>query len=183
MNISRRSALNEQSHETLKMAALSIGDTAPDFTLKNQNGEAVRLYDLLAEKSVVLYFYPKDETAGCTAEACGFRDAYEDFVAAGAEVVGVSQDSVASHQKFATNRRLPFVLLSDPEGEIAAQYGATATLFGLWRARITFVIDKGHVIRHVFDSHLQPTKHIKESLEALIALEEAQGQSGAILGI
>ncbi len=156
------------------MAALNPGDTAPDFVLQNQNGESVRLYDLLAQKAVVLYFYPKDETAGCVAEACGFRDAYDDFAAAGAEVVGVSQDSVASHQQFASHRRLPFVLLSDPKGKVADLYGAEASFFGLLRARITFVIGKDRVIRHTFSSQVQPTKHIRESLAALIELEEAQ---------
>jgi peroxiredoxin Q/BCP len=156
------------------MAALNPGDTAPDFVLQNQNGESVRLYDILAHKAVVLYFYPKDETAGCVAEACGFRDAYEDFAAAGAEVVGVSQDSVSSHQQFASHRRLPFVLLSDPKGKIANLYGAEASFFGLLPARITFVIGKDRIIRHAFSSQMQPTKHIRESLTALIELEEAQ---------
>jgi thioredoxin-dependent peroxiredoxin len=156
------------------MAALKVGDTAPDFTLRNQAGEPVQLYTLLATKAVVLYFYPKNETAGCTAEACGFRDAYEDFAAAGAEVVGVSRDSVASHQAFVTNRRLPFVLLSDERGKVADLYGAESSFFGLLRARVTFVIGRDRVIRHTFNSQVQPTKHIRESLAALIELEEAQ---------
>jgi thioredoxin-dependent peroxiredoxin len=156
------------------MAALKVGDTAPDFTLHNQADEPVRLYTLLESKSVVLYFYPKNETAGCTAEACGFRDAYEDFVAAGAEVVGVSRDSVASHQRFVSNRRLPFVLLSDEGGKIADLFGAESSFFGLIPARVTFVIGRDRVIRHMFNSQLQATRHIRESLTALIEMEEAQ---------
>ena len=123
---------------------------------------------------MVLYFYPKNEPAGCTAEACGFRDAYEDFAAAGAEVVGVSRDSVASHQRFVSNRRLPFVLLSDEGGKIADLFGAEASFFGLVPARVTFVIGRDRVIRHMFNSQLQATRHIRESLTALIELEEAQ---------
>jgi thioredoxin-dependent peroxiredoxin len=156
------------------MANLKVGDRAPDFTLLNQDGKSVNLYTLLNEKSVVLYFYPKDETAGCTAEACGFRDAYEDFVAAGAEVVGVSQDDVASHQKFASHRRLPFLLLADTSAQVTKLYGAEGSFFGLLRARITFVIGRDGAIRHIFNSQVQPTKHIRESLAALIELEDAQ---------
>ena len=149
------------------MASLNIGDKAPDFTLLNQDNNPVRLYDLLKTKAVVLYFYPKDETMGCTAEACAFRDAYEDFQEAGAEVVGVSIDSVASHRKFASGRNLPFILLADTESKVSKAYGADSSFFGLLRARITFVIDRQGTIRHKFDSHLKPTKHIAESLEVI----------------
>ena len=99
---------------------VSVGDHAPDFTLPDQSGKPVRLSDLLGERAVVLYFYPKDETGGCTAEACSFRDSYEVFKDAGAEVVGVSSDTVESHQSFATHHRLPFVLLSDADGALAS---------------------------------------------------------------
>jgi len=95
------------------MAAIAVGDNAPDFRLKDQHGRDVALSDHRGSKAVVLYFYPKDETPGCTKEACGFRDAYEDFVAAGAEVIGISGDAVDRHEAFAQHHRLPFTLLAD----------------------------------------------------------------------
>src|SRR5712692_10747642 len=94
------------------------GDIAPDFTLPDQSGSLVRLRDLLGHKTVVLYFYPKDETPGCVLEARAFRDSYEDFTAQGAEVVGVSSDSVRSHRRFAARHTLPFLLLSDRDGAV-----------------------------------------------------------------
>ena len=101
----------------------NVGDRAPDFTLPDAEGRPVRLAELLSKKAVVLYFYPKDETPGCTAESCAFRDAYDDFTAAGAEVVGVSRDDGASHGRFAAHHKLPFVLLADPQGGVHELYG------------------------------------------------------------
>eukprot|EP01107_Rhizomastix_libera_P005580 TRINITY_DN1913_c0_g1_i1.p1 TRINITY_DN1913_c0_g1~~TRINITY_DN1913_c0_g1_i1.p1 ORF type:complete len:133 (-),score=23.68 TRINITY_DN1913_c0_g1_i1:166-564(-) len=99
-----------------------VGDVAPDFTLPSANGD-VNLYKLLeANKAVVLFFYPKDETPGCTKEACAFRDAYQQFKGDGVEVVGISSDSVESHGKFAEHHKLPFVILSDAKGEIRKLY-------------------------------------------------------------
>src|SRR5690348_6420128 len=102
---------------------VAVGDQAPEFTMPAQTGEQVSLRELLGRGPVVLYFYPKDETPGCTAEACGFRDSYEAFKEAGAEVVGVSSDSVTSHETFATKHQLPFVLLADAGGELRKRYG------------------------------------------------------------
>jgi thioredoxin-dependent peroxiredoxin len=145
---------------------ISTGDTAPDFTLPTQDGSPVRLKDLLSKGAVVLYFYPKDDTTGCTAEACSFRDAYEDFKEAGAEVVGISSDSAGAHQAFADKHRLPFVLVSDEGGKVRKLYGVPRTL-GLIPGRVTYVIDAGGVVRHVFNSQLNPTKHVREALEVL----------------
>jgi len=144
---------------------LSVGDRAPDFTLPSASG-AVRLADVLQTKAVVLYFYPKDETAGCTAEACAFRDSSEVFTQAGAEVIGVSDDTVEAHRSFAAHHRLPFVLLSDPGGVVRQRYGVTGWL-GLVRGRVTFVIDREGIVRHVFDSQLQATRHVDEALETI----------------
>src|SRR5215467_2721287 len=127
--------------------SVGVGDKAPDFTLPSQSGEQVRLYDRIGQRVVVLYFYPKDNTSGCTAEACAFRDSYQDFTDAGAEVIGVSSDSVASHQGFATHHRLPFILLSDSDGALRKLYGApdeTNAFPGrIIPGRVTYVIDKG----------------------------------------
>ena len=148
---------------------VGVGDLAPDFTLPDQWGKPVRLRDLLAERPLVLYFYPKDETPGCTLEARAFRDSYERFTEAGAEVVGVSSDSVASHRRFATRHNLPFILLSDRAGVVRQLYGVEKTL-GIFPGRVTYVIDGAGVVRHVFSSQLQATRHSAEALEALHAL-------------
>jgi thioredoxin-dependent peroxiredoxin len=144
------------------------GDPAPDFTLSDASGRTVRLADYRGKKAVVLYFYPKDDTPGCTKEACTFRDQYQDFKDAGAEVIGVSSDSTASHSKFADKYRLPFVLVADPNGAVRKQYGVPATL-GLLPGRVTFVIDREGTVRHVFNSQFQAARHVEEALAALRA--------------
>ena len=106
------------------MAAIAVGDKAPDFTLPSQSGEPVRLYDRIGERVVVLYFYPKDDTRGCTAEACKFRDSYEVFAEAGAEVIGVSSNSVDKHAAFSGKYNLPFTLLSDAGGKVRRDAGS-----------------------------------------------------------
>jgi peroxiredoxin Q/BCP len=146
-------------------AGIAPGEKAPDFSLPDAEGKPVRLSSRRG-KAVVLYFYPKDETPGCTLEACAFRDQYEDFVDAGAEVIGVSSDSSASHRGFAVRHRLPFTLLSDRDGAVRKRYGVPATL-GLLPGRVTFVIDAEGVVRHVFNSQLAATRHVTEALEAL----------------
>jgi len=123
-----------------------IGDSAPDFTLPDQTGTPVRLRDLLGRTTVVLYFYPKDQTPGCTTEARAFRDSYAAFAEAGAEVVGISSDSVASHRRFAAKEALPFLLLSDRGGA---------------------VIDTAGVVRHVYSSQLRAARHTREALDAV----------------
>jgi len=145
---------------------VGVGDPAPDFTLPSQTGEEITLSDVLRRGPVVLYFYPKDETPGCTAEACGFRDSYEVFKEAGAEVLGVSSDSVAAHEGFATRHRLPFTLLADQGGRIRKRYGVPATL-GILPGRVTYVIDGGGVVRHVFSSQTGVQRHVSEALDAL----------------
>ena len=141
------------------------GQRAPDFTLHDANGKEVRLADF-AGKAVVLYFYPKDDTPGCTKEACSFRDQYQDFQDAGAVVIGVSSDSSESHRKFAAKHRLPFTLLADRGGRVRRLYGVPATL-GLLPGRVTFVIDAAGVVRHVFNSQLDATRHVAEALGTL----------------
>ena len=118
---------------------------------------------------MVLYFYPKDETPGCTKEACAFRDQYEVFKEAGAQVLGVSADSPTSHRLFAAKYRLPFKLLSDADGTVRRLYGVTATL-GLLPRRATFVIDRTGIVRHAFSSQFHPSQHIDEALAALKTL-------------
>jgi len=145
---------------------VDVGQPAPDFELADAQGKRVRLSDFRGKQSVVLYFYPKDDTPGCTKEACSFRDSYEAFKEAGAEVIGVSSDSESSHGKFAAKYKLPFTLLADTGGAIRKQYGVPATL-GLLPGRVTFVIDPQGVVRHVFNSQLQATRHVDEALKIL----------------
>ena len=146
--------------------SVEVGDQAPDFTLPAQSGEQVRLSDVWRRGPVVLYFYPKDETPGCTTEACTFRDSYEAFKEAGAEVVGVSSDSVTSHDSFASKHRLPFILLADDGGKVRKEYGVKAT-FGILPGRVTYVIDGEGVVRHVFSSQTGAQRHVHEALDAL----------------
>ncbi|MEO0488900.1 MAG: peroxiredoxin [Cyanobacteria bacterium P01_A01_bin.123] len=146
--------------------AVKVGDTAPDFALQSASGETVKLSDFKGQKPVVLYFYPKDDTPGCTAEACSFRDSYEAFTDAGAEVIGVSSDSPASHQKFAAKHSLPFTLLSDEGSKMRKAYGVPATL-GLLPGRVTYVIDPAGTVQHVFNSQFNATAHVGEALGVL----------------
>lgn len=146
--------------------AIRTGDPAPDFELPDAAGKKVRLSDFAGRKPVVLYFYPKDETPGCTAEACAFRDSYEEFKEAGAEVIGVSSDSEESHKKFAEHHHLPFTLLCDHGASVRKAYGVPPTM-GLLPGRVTYVIDRKGVVRHVFDSQFNPKKHVSEALRIL----------------
>lgn len=144
---------------------MKIGDIAPEFTLPDQSGKMVSLTDF-ADKIVVLYFYPKDFSTGCTAEACSFRDSYTVFKDAGAEVIGISSQSVDSHKRFALANNLPFILLSDEDGKIRKLYGVPSTL-GIIPGRVTFVIDKKRIVRHMFNSQTNPTKHVDEALRII----------------
>ncbi|MEM6264693.1 MAG: peroxiredoxin [Bacteroidota bacterium] len=144
-----------------------IGEEAPDFELLNHKGEAVKLSDYRNKRAVVLYFYPKDETPGCIKEACGFRDQYEAFTEAGAEVIGVSGDSVESHNLFQLSRMLPFQLLSDPKNRVRKVYGVSGSFLGLVPGRETFVIDKKGMVKMRFASQFQVESHIEEALKVV----------------
>ncbi|HVB44938.1 MAG TPA: peroxiredoxin [Streptosporangiaceae bacterium] len=152
---------------------VQVGDKAPDFTLPGQSGEPVRLHDRLGERVVVLYFYPKDQTPGCTAEACAFRDSHETFTDAGAEVIGVSSDSVDRHVAFTNRHTLPFTLVSDQGGRVRKSYGVPAVL-GLLPGRVTYVIDRTGTVRHVFNSMTNIGKHVEDALEVVRQLQAEQ---------
>ena len=154
------------------MPTLQVGDTAPDFSLPSQTGQPVSLADYRGKSAVVLFFYPKDGTAICTKEACSFRDSYEDFVQAGAAVIGVSSDSADSHQAFASGHRLPFVLLSDAAGSLRKAFGVPKTL-GIMPGRVTYVIDKEGVVRHVFNSQFAADRHVAEALAVVRQLSQS----------
>ena len=153
--------------------AVNVGDTAPDFTMPTDGNGSVTLSQLRG-KPVVLYFYPKDDTSGCTAQACGFRDSFPDYGKTGATVIGVSRDSVASHDKFKKKHSLPFVLGSDATGEVTEQYGVWVekSMYGrkyMGIDRSTFLIDKDGVVRNVWHKVKVPG-HVAEVLKAAKAL-------------
>lgn len=150
-----------------------VGQPAPDFTLPSGGGATVTLSDLTKDKkAVVVFFYPKDDTPGCTVEACSFRDRFDEFAEAGAAVVGISSDSTASHEKFAGKHKLPMTLLSDQDGAVRKRYGVKSTL-GIMPGRATFVIDQGGIVRHVFVSQLRADKHVTEALAVVQKLTRA----------
>lgn len=149
---------------------VGVGESAPRFRLRSKNGSYVSLDDFRGKK-LVLYFYPKDGTRGCTREACSFRDSYSAFKEMGAEIVGISPDSINAHEKFAEDEQLPFPLLSDSEGSTRRAYGVKPTL-GLVPGRTTFIIDEQGVIRHIYSSQIHPERHVKEALAALKPLPE-----------
>ena len=149
---------------------LGVGDQIPEFKLRDQNNAWVTSHSLVSEGALVLYFYPKDDTPGCTKEACSFRDSYEEFQDRGARVVGVSTDDSASHQRFATKHDLPFTLLADENGAVEKAFGVPRNLFGLIPGRVTYIIDGQGIIRAIYESQLRTDKHVSEALAAVDAI-------------
>ncbi|MFW3145562.1 MAG: peroxiredoxin [Thermoplasmatota archaeon] len=145
---------------------LEVGDRAPDFQLKDQSGKDFVLSAHLGKGPLVVYFYPSDNTPGCTAEACAFRDQYEDFREAGAEVVGISSNSPKSHMLFIGRHSLPFTLLSDAENKVRKLFGVPKTM-GLLPGRVTYVLDKGGAVRYIFNSQINATMHVTRSLDII----------------
>jgi len=146
---------------------IKVGDTIPDIALLNQNG---KLFDLKKEtegKNIVLYFYPKDDTPGCTAQACSFRDQFEDFTDANAVVVGISGQSVESHKAFAEKHQLTFTLLSDVDNAVRKKFGVPTNFFGLLPGRVTYVINRSGKVVYIFNSQTNISGHIEKSLEIL----------------
>ena len=153
------------------MVKLKVGDAAPDFSLLDERGLPVSLKDYIGKRNVVLYFYPKDFTSGCTTEACSFRDSYKLYHDKGAVVIGVSLDSVESHSKFSKKYDLPFSILSDRNKEVAKAYG-TLGVGGFLTKRVTFIINKNGKITHIFPK-VDVRHHSEEVLKALEELEKS----------
>ena len=150
--------------------SISIGDSCPHFSLQNQNGETINIKDYIGSKNVIIYFYPKDNTAGCTKEACSFRDAMQDLNNLDCEVFGISADSVASHKAFANQFRLTFNLLSDVGNSVRKSFKVPANLFGLIPGRVTYIVNKEGKVIHIINSQMNPDKHIKETIEIISSL-------------
>ena len=146
--------------------SLKVGENVPYFELKDQKGDLFKSDTVIGQKPAIVYFYPKDETPGCTAEACSFRDSYEDFKDLGAEVIGISSDSIGSHKRFAQRHSLSFILLADTKKVVQRLFKLPKILFGLYTKRITFVIDQTGKVIYVHDSILS-TSHIKKALKAI----------------
>ncbi len=146
--------------------SLKVGDTIPKFIAKDSHGDDFDSQNYVGQKPLVIYFYPKDNTPGCTTQACSFRDQYEDFKDLGAEVIGISSDSEKSHEKFSTRYRLPFILLSDHNKSIRKLFGVSSDFFGLLPGRTTYVVDKSGVITYIFDS-TSAANHIPNALAAI----------------
>lgn len=146
---------------------LKVGDKIPSFQLKDQSGENFDIDQYIGNTAMVIYFYPKDDTPGCTKEACSFRDSYEAFTDKNIKVIGISSDDVESHKNFAAKYNLPFTLLADTESEVRDLFGVKNNAFGLIPGRVTYVIDqKGEVI-FMYDSQLKAAKHIEEAIKAI----------------
>jgi peroxiredoxin Q/BCP len=152
---------------------VKVGDKAPDFTLPSQMGDNVTLSEFFGKKNIVLYFYPKDESSGCTKEACSFRDSYAVLTSLGAEVIGVSSQSVESHKSFTSHYGLPFILLSDVGNKVRQLYGVPSAL-GIIQGRVTYIIDKKGIVRHVFSSQIHAELHVEEAVKILKEIDKEQ---------
>ena len=149
------------------MNEIKIGSNVPTFTLPDQNGNLFDINSVLGKKNIVIYFYPKDDSPGCTAEACSFRDQFEVFTEADAVIIGISGQSVESHKAFAEKHRLSFTLLSDEGNKIRKLFGVAPNLLGFLPGRVTFVADKKGRVIYIFNSQSQATKHVDEALRIL----------------
>lgn len=154
-------------HKNNTMNEIKIGTTIPAFTLPDQNGNLFDINTVLGKKNLVIYFYPKDDSPGCTAQACSFQDQFEVFKEADAVIIGISSQSVESHKEFALKHRLTFTLLSDEGNKIRKKFGVPTNLFGLLPGRVTYIADKTGKVIFIFNSQIQATKHVDEALRIL----------------
>ena len=150
-----------------KMEKISVGNIIPSFELKDQNGNLFKLDSVVGKKNLVVYFYPKDDTPGCTAEACAFRDQFEVFKEADAVIIGISAQSVESHLDFAKKHNLNFTLLSDDGNKVRKLFGVPANVFGLIPGRVTYIVNKKGKVLFIFNSQNQAEKHVSEALRIL----------------
>lgn len=157
---------------TLKRDAITVGNKVPEFTLNDQYGKPFSPQEFTGQKNLVIYFYPKDDTPGCTKEACSFRDYAQDFEKYDALILGISDDDETSHAKFAEKYNLNFRLLADTDGAVRKAFGVPTNLLGLIPGRVTYVIDKTGIVRHIFNSQTKPEKHIDESLKVLADIQK-----------
>lgn len=153
------------------MNKIKIGSIIPSFSLPDQNGNLFDINSVIGKKNLVIYFYPKDDSPGCTAQACSFRDQFEVFNEADAVIIGISGQSVESHKEFALKHRLSFTLLSDEGDKLRKQFGVPTNLLGILPGRVTYIADKTGKVIYIFDSQLQATRHVDEALRILKELK------------
>ena len=154
-----------------KMKKIVLGSSVPKFELKDQNGKLFSVESVLGKKNLVIYFYPKDDSRGCTKEACSFRDQFEVFADADAMIIGISAQSVESHFEFAKKHRLNYTLLSDTGNKVRKLFGVPGNFFGLIPGRVTYVINKEGKVVYMFNSQTQAEKHVDEALRILQSLD------------
>jgi peroxiredoxin Q/BCP len=154
------------------MKAIKVGDTIPPFSLPDQNGEIVNISDYIGKKQLVIFFYPKDGSLSCTREACYFRDLMDVFEESGAEVLGISGQSVKSHKDFASANNLKYKLLSDSKNEVRKLFGVPSWLFGLVPGRVTYVTDREGKVVFIFDSQTEIQSHADEALKICLLLKK-----------
>jgi peroxiredoxin Q/BCP len=159
-----------QTTKNNTMVKIEAGSSLPSFMLPDQDGNMVDINTLVGKKNMVIYFYPKDDSPGCTKEACYFRDQYEVFKQADALIIGISGQSVESHRKFADKYKLEYTLLSDKGNKVRKLFGVPANFFGALPGRVTYICDKNGKIVYVFNSQTQATRHVDEALRILRSL-------------
>lgn len=157
------------NQKTMNMKSIEVGSKIPNFELKDQHGKTFNVSSLIGKKNMVIYFYPKDDTPGCTKEACYFQDQYEVFKEIDAEVIGISGQSVESHLNFAKKHNLDFTLLADDGNRLRKEFGVPTSFFGLLPGRVTYIVDKTGTVIYTFNSQMNATKHVDEALEILKA--------------
>ena len=153
------------------MNRIEVGSKLPEFSLPDQNGNLFDMAAVVGKKKLVIYFYPKDDSPGCTKEACSFRDQFEVFNEVGAQVIGISGQSVESHKKFAEKYHLTYTLLADVDDKIRKLFGVPANLLGLLPGRVTYIVDLSGKVVYIFNSQAQATQHVDESLRILKSLK------------
>ncbi len=158
--------LNFKPHSG-NMEQLVVGSSIPDFELRDQHGQLFSIDSVMGQKNLVIYFYPKDDSPGCTRQACSFRDQFEVFAEADALIIGISAQSVESHLAFADKHRLNYTLLSDPGNKVRKLFGVPGNLFGLIPGRVTYVVNKVGQVVYLFNSQIQVDKHVEEALHIL----------------
>ena len=158
-------------NDVQKMKKVEVGSTVPQFTLADQNGNLFSVSSVMGKKNLVIYFYPEDDSPGCTKEACYFRDEYDVFREADALIIGISGQSVESHKKFADKYRLNFTLLSDEGDKVRKMFGVPVNFLGLIPGRVTYIVDKTGKVVYIFNSQTQATKHVDEALRILKGLK------------
>jgi peroxiredoxin Q/BCP len=160
-----------QTTKTNEMDKIGVGSTIPSFSLKDQNGNVFDIGSVKGKKNLVIYFYPKDDSPGCTKEACSFRDQFDVFNEAGAAIIGISAQSVKSHLEFANKYRLNYTLLSDEGNIVRKLFSVPTNLFGLLPGRVTYIANKEGKVVFVFNSQIKAEMHVEEALRILKELK------------